>query len=363
MVGAARKRQRALTSALLVWYDEHQRELPWRRLRNPYATWVSEIMLQQTQVATVVPYFERWMQRFPTIHALAKANTHEVLSAWQGLGYYSRARNLQRSAQLICSEHSGRLPANAELLQKLPGIGRYTAGAIASIAFNLPEPAVDGNVLRVLTRLDGLRGDPRVEPLSSQIWQIASDLMDCVSPGSFNQALMELGALVCVPEKPRCGQCPVLKHCVAKQLDLAEQLPELPKRPKPVARRVVVVLAERQGKWLVVQQPDSARHWAGLFTFPYAELLSGEKPQDAIARLLAQIDAQATLDSTDPLTRFTYPITRFRFQALVYLARGVRAKQATQFRAKFAAPEALANLALPAPHRRLVGVLHSPRGA
>lgn len=311
-------------------------------------------MLQQTQVATVVPYFERWMQRFPSVTALANANIEVVLSTWQGLGYYSRARNLHLAAQRIRDDFAGQLPSLSRLLRQLPGIGPYTAGAIASIAFELPEPAVDGNVMRVLTRLEAIRGDPRLEPQATQLWQLAGELVHCESPSRFNQSLMELGALVCVPQAPRCSQCPLLSHCRAHELKLTDQLPELPRRPKPEIRRVVVLAVERRGTWLVVAQPDSARHWAGLITFPYAECRPTEKPRPVAERLLAQLDPKATLPDAEPLAHFTYPITRFHFQAKVYRATGVRSKLLARVAGRYASTEELASLALPAPHRRLL---------
>lgn len=360
MVGASRKRRnQAVVDALLAWYREARRDLPWRRLSNPYATWVSEIMLQQTQVATVVPYFERWIKRFPTIQALASAPEDDVLAAWQGLGYYSRARNLQRSAQLVREMHGGRLPSDVTKLRQLPGIGRYTAGAIASLAFNQPEPAVDGNVMRVLTRLEALRGDPRVEPVASQIWDLAANLVRCESPSQLNQALMELGALICIPDNPRCDQCPVLKLCRAQKLSLVSELPELPKRAKPEARRVVVLLVERAGCYLVAKQPESAKHWKGLYCLPYVELSDADKPLLAAKELLGQLAPRASLSSVEPLIRLTYPITRFRFEALVYRAQDTTGTSARQkkhtptTRARYVSPQELSELALPAPHRRL----------
>src|SRR5205823_775886 len=193
-----------LRRALRRWYRAAARDLPWRRTRDPYAIWVSEVMLQQTQVATVRPYYERWMQRFPTVTDLAAAGEEDVLQVWAGLGYYSRARALLRGAREVVARHGGQVPRRTEDLKALPGIGPYTAGAIASIAFGLREPVVDGNVTRVLCRIFGLRGDPNAGQLRSELWRLAALLVPPRAPGEFNSALMELGATVCRPGKPDC---------------------------------------------------------------------------------------------------------------------------------------------------------------
>jgi A/G-specific adenine glycosylase len=256
-------------------------------------------------------------------------------------------------AQHVRDHYAGQLPSSPSLLRQLPGIGRYTAGAIASIAFDLPEPAVDGNVMRVLARLEALHGDPRLEPQAARIWQLASNWVHGASPRRFNQSLMELGALVCVPRAPRCSQCPLLSDCRAHELELTDQLPELPTRPKPELRRVVVLVVARRETWLVIEQPDSARHWAGLSTFPYAELRPTDEPRAAAKRLLAQLDPNASLVDAEPLAHFTYPITRFRFRAIVYGAKAAHSKPQTKLGGRYASTEQLAHFALPAPHRRL----------
>src|SRR5690349_4448454 len=195
-----------IVQALLAWFAANARELPWRRTKDPYAIHVSEIMLQQTQVKTVIPYWERWMRELPTIEALAKAKPDRVLKLWEGLGYYSRARNLQKAAQLILAGHDGVFPGDLEKILGLPGIGPYTAGAISSIAFGLPAPIVDGNVTRVLARYLGIRGDPKSRETKNALWEAAGRLVnaahDLNACGDFNEALMELGATVCLPHQP-----------------------------------------------------------------------------------------------------------------------------------------------------------------
>ena len=220
--------------------------------------WVSEVMLQQTQVATVLRYFTAWMQRFPDVRALARAREADVLHAWQGLGYYSRARRLQEGARVVLERHAGRLPRDHAALLALPGIGEYSAGAIASIAFGEPKPLVDGNVIRVLTRHFGLRGDPGKAPLKRGLWDLAAELVPHDRPGDFNQALMELGATVCTPKAPACGACPLEKLCGARQRGWEEQLPELAKKKKSTAVQMVAAVVERRGRYLVTRVPDGA---------------------------------------------------------------------------------------------------------
>jgi A/G-specific adenine glycosylase len=198
-----------LRAALLAWFDRNRRELPWRRTRDPYAIWLSEVMLQQTQVATVIPYWERFLARFPTVTALAEAPLDEVLSLWSGLGYYSRARNLHRAANEVVARHGGALPASHAALLALPGFGRYTAGAVASIAFGLPEPLVDGNVARVFSRACAIEGAPGDREREKKLWAEAARWVQGERPGELNQALMELGATVCTARSPRCGLCPL----------------------------------------------------------------------------------------------------------------------------------------------------------
>ena len=214
-----------IQQALLRWFRENARDLPWRKNRTPYAVWVSEIMLQQTQVATVIDYFNRFMKRFPTVEKLARARQDTVLKMWEGLGYYTRGRNLHKAAKLITSDYSGQLPDTVDQLQKIPGIGRYTAGAIASIAFNRPAPILDGNVIRVLCRLFCIDGNPMDTPVKNQLWDLADTLVHTKHPGDFNEAMMELGATVCTPQNPSCLLCPLKNHCQAMKTGRQHELP------------------------------------------------------------------------------------------------------------------------------------------
>ena len=261
-------------SKLLRWFDRAQRDLPWRRTKDPYAIWISEVMLQQTQVVTVIPYFERFLRKFPTVAALAAAAQADVLSMWSGLGYYSRARNLHHAAQQIVAHHGGRLPASVVDLLELKGFGRYTAGAVASIAFGIQAPLVDGNVSRVLTRLYAL-DDPKRE---KRIWALAAQLVPAQRPGDFNQALMELGATICLPSTPLCLLCPVRDDCQALAQGRVDELPP----PKVRAARKPLNLAVavcRKGPRLLVMRRADGGLFGGLWELPSA-------PVDALAGLL-----------------------------------------------------------------------------
>jgi len=255
---------------LLAAYDAGKRDLPWREETDPYRIWVSEIMLQQTRVETVLPYYGRWVERFPTVEALAEAKEDEVLKLWEGLGYYSRARRLHEGARVLKERYSGELPGNNEELRELPGIGDYTAGAIASIAFGEAVPAVDGNVKRVLSRLYDLPAPAPVE-----LKRIAGGLVDSDRPGDFNQALMELGALVCLPRSPRCGECPIRTQCLALERGTVPDRPA-PKAKKPVPEVDLVVLvavargSDGEKKLLLRKRPGSGL-LAGMWEFPGVE--------------------------------------------------------------------------------------------
>ncbi len=272
---------------LLDWYRTNKRAMPWRETRDPYAIWISEAMLQQTRVETVIPYWQRFLNLFPDVHALATADLDDVLGAWAGLGYYSRARNLQAAARLIDERHGGRLPDDAETLQTLPGIGRYTAGALASIAFDRPEPVLDGNVKRVLTRLLGIREDIAQPAVLERLWKEAGTLARGPHPGDLNQALMELGATVCTSRTPRCAGCPISQFCDARAEGDAESLP-IKARKKP-ARRVeaVAALVTRRGRALAVRRPPRGL-LGGLWDLPGGDLAAGEMPRAGLARTLRE---------------------------------------------------------------------------
>ncbi len=278
---------RRLRAPLLEWYARHRRDLPWRRTRDPYAIWVSEVMLQQTQVATVLPYYRRFLERFPDAASLAAATEDEVLGQWSGLGYYRRARALHRGARTLVERHGGRLPAEPQQLRALPGIGRYTAGAIASIGFGLAEPVLDGNVRRVLSRLFAL-GDPgAARPASDgELWKLAATLVEGPAPGELNQALMELGALVCTPRNPQCLLCPLREPCRARRSGRPEAYPVTrPARPTEKLRVGVLWIA-RAGR-VLLERPGAGNPLRGTWDFPAREIGGG--PEAAPGRSLGAL--------------------------------------------------------------------------
>ena len=254
---------------LLAWYDQHARTLPWRGIHDPYRTWVSETMLQQTRVETVLGYYDRFLQRFPTIADLAVAPEDDVLKLWEGLGYYSRARNLHKGAKQVMAEYGGVIPSTVEELRKISGIGPYTAGAIASIAFDQPVPAVDGNVIRVVSRLRGIRENVGVPSVRRLLEGEAASLVPADRPGDFNQAVMDLGATICTPGTPSCEKCPLQAECDAYAAGDAEDLPVLPRKNPPKLLEYTVCLIFSGNRVLMRQRTETMLH--GLWVFPMAE--------------------------------------------------------------------------------------------
>ena len=304
---------RRLAPALLPWYDVNKRELPWRGTRDPYRVWVSEIMLQQTRVAAVIPYYERWMERLPDTAALAAAAEEELLKLWEGLGYYSRARNLQRAAQVIQGELGGVFPGTYEALLRLPGVGEYTAGAVASIAFGQPVPAVDGNVLRVAARAAAMEGDILDPRVRRAVREALEPAMPADRPGAFNQALMDLGATVCLPNgAPDCAACPLAGFCEARRQ--GRQL-ELPRRKKKAERRreeLTVYLLLRQGQVALRKRPERGL-LAGLWEFPH---VPGALPEGEAARVLEQwglrpVDWRARIQAKHIFTHVEWQMTGY----------------------------------------------------
>jgi A/G-specific adenine glycosylase len=306
---------RRLAPLLLDWFAVNARDLPWRRTHDPYAVWVSEIMLQQTQVKTVIPFWNRWMKELPTIEVAAKAPSAKIHKLWEGLGYYTRVRNLQKAAQVIVEARSGKFPENFDDVLALPGIGRYTAGAICSIAFNQPTPILDGNVIRVLTRVFGIAENPKGKETNARLWKIAGELVVCAkiesshknSCSHLNQSLMELGALICTPRNPQCLICPVKKLCVAFKEGRTEELPNLAKREAATARHFIAFAIERDGKFLVQQRPDGVVN-AHLWEFPNVEVA------DAKAEALDVFNARFgfNVPVIPALCTVKHSITRYR---------------------------------------------------
>ncbi|MCW3062288.1 MAG: A/G-specific DNA-adenine glycosylase [Capsulimonas sp.] len=277
----------ALGKRLLSWYQSHKRDLPWRRtLAGSYGVWISEIMLQQTTVAAVIPFYERWMERFPTLSSLAKAPVDDVLRLWAGLGYYARARNLHRTAQIVTERHGGVLPSDPKEILALPGIGRYTAGAILSIAYNREEPILDTNVIRVLSRVYEVSGDPKKSAhTQSVLWDLARAVIPEGHASDFNQAMMELGALVCTPVAPKCANCPLNAVCAANLTGDQERYPEIDKTRKwKDDEDVSIALQNDRGDFLVVQRPADDPLWGGLWELPRARRRPDETLEQCAAR-------------------------------------------------------------------------------
>jgi len=268
-----------LVGQLLAWYDLNHRDLPWRRETDPYRIWVSEVMLQQTRVDTVIPYYCKFLQRFPDTHVLAAAPEEEVMAHWQGLGYYSRARNLQNGVREVVARYGGKVPETKEAMRSLPGVGRYTAGAVLSIAHNKPEPAVDGNVLRVFSRLLRIEEPVEIASVRRKIEQAVRAMMEKSDRrGDLSQAIMELGALVCVPRSPRCEQCPWQMSCEAFRLQLQTVLPRKKALVVPRVVQVYSGILIEEGRVLVVRRPESGI-LAGMWQFPSIEVLSDNEDE------------------------------------------------------------------------------------
>jgi A/G-specific adenine glycosylase len=310
----------ALQGALLTWYDRHKRDLPWRRSRDAYAIWVSEAMLQQTQVGTVISYYGRFLDRFPDIAALAAAPLQSVLRLWEGLGYYSRARHLHRSAQIVNDTHGGTLPEKYEQLRALPGIGDYIAAAVASIAFGGPHAVVDGNVKRVLARLFRI-SVPANTPAGHRLFQeTATALLDSKRPGDYNQAVMELGALICTPRRPQCRQCPLAMHCGASAGGQVEHFPQrMKKAPLPV-QRVAAVQLVRNGRILLAQRPAQGL-LAGLWELPCGPVLPGEEPEAALRQHLRALFG-LELEALGQVGTVRHTYTHFKLEMMVFRGSG-----------------------------------------
>ncbi|MBP7869694.1 MAG: A/G-specific adenine glycosylase [Candidatus Hydrogenedentes bacterium] len=307
---------RTFQKTLLAWFEAEARDLPWRRTKDPYRVYLSEIMLQQTRVDQGTPYYERFLERFPTLEALAEAEEEAVLKQWEGLGYYTRARNLHRTARIVMEQYGGRFPESADLLQLLPGIGKYTAGAVASIAFGQRAPVVDGNVKRVLARLNALAEPVDLPVTEETLWTLATALLPSRQPGDFNQAMMELGARICTPKNPACDQCPVCRHCEAYAGNLQASLPNKTAKKAVPQYEVVVAAIYREGTYLIGKRP-SAGFLGGLWEFPGGKLRAGETHQQALEReCREELGIEITVGGLVAVARHAY--THFKVTLNVY---------------------------------------------
>lgn len=347
--------ERSLQRRLLAWYRRNRRDLPWRRSRDPYRVWVSEVMLQQTTVKAVLPYYEAFLERFPTVEALAGASEEDVLACWSGLGYYHRARNLRRGARYVLDHHAGRFPRSLEAALAVPGVGLYTASAILSIAHGSPLPVVDGNVRRVLARFLGLRGARwRTD---GPYYEKADELLDREAPGEWNQALMELGATVCTPRDAACPACPLRRDCQALDEGIVDQLPEGRRRRAPVDVTVAAAIVESAGKVLLVRRAEGrllGRMWeipqTSLESRGYADLVGELKEKNAL-----EIEAEGLV------ARARHAITFRRIRVEAYRARLRRRPPADPDRYAWVPLEGAAALPMSSLTRKVLRALAAPQ--
>jgi len=339
---------RRLAAKLVRWFDRHARDLPWRRTRDPYAVWISEIMLQQTQVQTVLPYYRRWMRALPRVEDFARARPERVLKLWEGLGYYSRARHAQAAARIIVNKHSGRFPEKFEDVLALPGVGRYTAGAICSIAFHQPAPVLDGNVKRVLSRLLGVAGDPRAKAVLARLWRAAEQLVRSAGgePSRLNQSMMELGALLCLPRQPICPDCPLRRDCFARRENRVGDFPAPARRAPVTGRRFIALVARRGGRFLVRRRPAGGIN-AGLWEFPNFEA-------PAKAGNIARLAAPFKIAGGGAFFRVRHTITRYRMLLQAFPAELPDGAEADLAVGKWKSAAELQRLAFPSAHRKLL---------
>lgn len=301
---------RFIQQALLNWFKKNQRDLPWREDYEPYKVWISEVMLQQTQVKTVLPYFERWMKALPTIQSIAEAREDQVLKLWEGLGYYSRARNIQKTARQILEKHGGQFPSKYKDILALPGVGKYTACAISSIAFNQDFQVVDGNVIRVFARLFLYTKDTRLPESDKRMWEWASELLPKGEARNFNQALMEFGALQCTPSNPDCSSCPLSAHCQAHLKGVASQLPDT--GPAKQMKNIKVALAViRKDDKIFIQKRPSSGLMAGLWEFPGGKVERGESAPQALHREIGE-ELGITIKNLKKIKRIRHVYTSFK---------------------------------------------------
>ncbi len=349
---------RGIAGPLLAWFDRHKRDLPWRRTSDPYRIWVSEVMLQQTQVDRVIGYYERFMAAFPSVEALAQTPLDEVLRHWEGLGYYSRARNLHAAAQRVVGEHGGVFPRTYDALRALPGVGEYTAGAVLSIACGDPLPAVDANVIRVLARLFALQGD--ATEVRREVALRAREVLPEERPGDFNQALMELGALICIPGRPGCLICPLTDVCEARRQGLQDRVPEA--RSQPLRQMAEVAGVVYAGDRVLIAKRPVEGQWGGLWEFPSVPLRTGDEPRQVLGKHLLRT-LSVEIEVGERLTQFAYGVMNRRVELAVHRCTHTGGEIAPTWHgeARWALAGELEALAMPSPHRTVADLLAAER--
>lgn len=355
----------AFIAPLLAWYQTQAADLPWRVNADPYRVWLSEIMLQQTQVATAIPYFERFTARFPTVQALAAADHETVMKLWEGLGYYSRARNLHKTAQIIAQAHDGQFPPTAAELQALPGIGRYTAGAIASIAFGEAVPVLDGNVVRVFSRLFDIEDDVSLPATQAALWERAVRLVPTQKAGEYNQALMELGRTICKPRKPLCRECPIQAHCRAFHAGIQEARPIKKKKPPTPHYDVTAGLIRNAVGQLLIAKRRPEALLGGLWEFPGGKQEAEESLTDCLRREL-QEELGIQVEIGELFARVKHAFTHFKITLHVFECRYLPAGGEPQALGcadwRWAADHELERYAFGAADRQVIAELHARRG-
>ena len=349
-----RAQRHAFAARLLAWYEKNRRDLPWRRdTHDPYRVWIAETLLQQTQVITVIPYYERFLARFPNVRALASAPLDAVLKTWEGAGYYARARNLHRAAQEIVARFAGEIPGTVEELLTLPGIGRYTAGAVASIAFGQAAPVVDGNVVRVLCRYFKIESDPQANSTKQLLWELVTQLLPQQCTGDFNQALMELGATICAPRNPQCPTCPLARACAARRLGLQTQLPTKRAKKKLPHHAIAVGVVWKRGKILIAQRPPE-KLLGGLWELPGGHQEPGESLAACVAReVREELGIGITVEAE--LAAVEHAYSHFKITLHAFRCRWVRGRPRALGCAAWhwVSPHELAQYAFPAANRKL----------
>jgi A/G-specific adenine glycosylase len=353
----------ALHTALIDWFETHKADLPWRRTKDPYAIWLSEIMLQQTQVATVVPYYQRFVDRFPTVQALANAPLDDVLKLWEGLGYYSRARNLHRAAQMVVEKFGGEFPRSADELQKLPGVGRYTAGAVASFAFGQDVPVLDGNVIRILTRLYNIEDDVTQSATKRALWELSEEILPAGQAASWNEGLMELGRRICTPRSPQCASCPIANHCQARREGVQAQRPvKSPKAKIPHYDVTAGVIRRDDGRFIIAQRPHDGM-LGGLWEFPGGKRESGESLPDCLRR---EIQEELGIDIRvgPQIATVKHAYSHFRITLFVFECEHVSGEPQAIECADWAwvTLDDLGRYAFPATDQQIISVLHQGGG-
>ncbi len=335
---------------LIDWQHRHGRhDLPWQQTKDPYRVWLSEIMLQQTQVTTVIPYYERFLARFPTLESLAAAPVEDVMALWSGLGYYARARNLHKCSQLLVTQHNGEFPRDPATIASLPGIGKSTANAIAAFCFDARVPILDGNVKRLLCRFLGIQGFPGTASMEARLWQETAELLPARDVATYIQAQMDLGATICTRSKPRCAECPVADLCVAHREGLTAELPT-PRPKRSLPERKVTLLILRNGRRIALEQRPPAGIWGGLLSLP--ELPEGSDPAHYSKQALG-----VSIGAVSPAPTFWHSFTHFRLQIHPLLCAVSGRPHLAEPGLRWLDQEELAQAALPAPIRKLLSAI------